>query len=296
MKEIITTEYDGCLLRNYILGKCKISHKLLTRLKAREDGILLNGQRVTVRSTLRENDVLELNFNDIEGSDIPPVKTDVIPDILFENEDLIILNKPPFMPTHPSHNHYSDTLANAVAYIFSERGISIKFRAITRLDRNTSGATLIAKNAKSAAILSSMMEKGMIEKKYLAICTGSLPDSFTVNKPICRERESIITRIVCEEGFGQSAVTYFEKICEHGNKTLLSVTPVTGRTHQIRVHLKHFGHPIIGDELYGEESEEIKRQALHACELTLKFPDGSILSVKAPLFPDMKALFPLYKD
>lgn len=292
MKEIISAEHDGSLLRNYILNKCGISHKLLTRLKAREDGMILNGQRVTVRSILKAGDVLELNFEDTENSDIEPIRLETMPEILYEDAELIILNKPPYMPTHPSHNHHSDTLANAVAYIFKERGEVFRFRAITRLDKNTSGTVLIAKNSKSASILSSMMEKGMIDKKYLAVCSGSLPDSFTVNKPIKREKESIITRIVCEDGDGQSAVTHFSKICEYNRNTLLSVTPITGRTHQIRVHLKHFGFPILGDELYGKASEEIGRQALHARELTLHFPDGRVISIRAPLFRDMKDLFP----
>jgi len=290
MKETITSEYNGCILKSYVLKKCEISHKLLTHLKAREDGILLNGKRVTVRAILKEGDILELNFEDTEGSGIEAVKTDVMPDILYEDDDLMILNKPPHMPTHPSHNHYTDTLANAVAYIFKERKESIRFRAITRLDRDTSGAVLIAKDPRSAAILSAMMADGKIEKSYVAICEGSAPEKFTVNKPIKREKESIITRVVCNDGEGQAALTHFTKVAEHRGMSLLAVTPITGRTHQIRVHLAYAGHPIVGDELYGTKSDEIDRQALHAHSLTLSFADGRKIHAEAPLFPDMERL------
>lgn len=290
MKEVITSAHDGCILRNYILNKCGISHKLLTRMKAREDGILLNGRRVTVRAVLACGDTLELNFDDEAGSDIEPVKAERMPVILYEDSELMILNKPPYMPTHPSHNHHEDTLANAVAYIFKERGEAIRFRAITRLDKDTSGAVLIAKNARSAAILSEMMANGSIKKTYVAVCEGSAPDKFTVDKPIKREQESIITRIVCEDGEGQTALTHFSKTGEHNGRSILSVTPITGRTHQIRVHLAYSGFPIVGDWLYGKESDEIGRQALHAKTLTLHFPDGREIFADAPLFSDMAAL------
>lgn len=290
MKEIITSEFDGYLLKYYLLGKCRISHNLLTRLKKLENGIMLNGRTVTVREIIHTGDILELDTDDKEGSDIPPVKTSVMPQILYEDDDLMILNKPPHMPTHPSHDHYEDTLANAVAYIFSSRGISIKFRAITRLDKDTSGAVLIAKNARSAAYLSEQMAGGMIQKTYIAICEGISPESFTVDKPIKREAESIITRTVCDEGEGQAALTHFERIGVCCGRSILRVTPMTGRTHQIRVHVAYAGYPIVCDFLYGSETEDIPRQALHAASLTFKRSDGETITVNAPLFSDMERL------
>lgn len=290
MKEIITSEYDGYLLKYYLLGKCKISHNLLTRLKKLENGIMLNGRPVRVREILHTGDILELDTDDKEGSDILPIKTSVMPDILYEDDDMMILNKPPHMPTHPSHDHYDDTLANAVAYIFSCRGECIKFRAITRLDKDTSGAVLIAKNARAAAYLSDLMASGKIQKTYTAICEGIPPESFTIDKHIKREAESIITRTVCDEGDGQAALTHFKRIGTHNGRSILKVTPMTGRTHQIRVHVAYAGYPIVGDFLYGSESVDISRQALHASSLTFEKSDGEKITVKAPLFSDMKRL------
>lgn len=290
MRITVKDEHDMMLLKNYILGVCGISHKLLTRLKGREDGILLNRRRVTVRAVIKAGDLIELALEDEEGSDILPIKTSPMPEVIYEDEDMMVLNKPPFMPTHPSHGHYEDTLANAVAYIFAQRGESRRFRAITRLDRNTSGVVLLAKNAKSAAMLSSMMQKGRITKKYIALCEGSTPSSFTVNKNIKREKESIITRVVCESDEGQSALTLFEKVCESDGISVLSVTPLTGRTHQIRVHLAHVGFPILGDDIYGKPSERISRHALHAKSLTLDFSDGRAITFEAPPACDMEAL------
>ena len=293
MECIIDKAHDGFLLRNYIINVCNISHKLLTRLKEKDNGIILNGKRVTVRAVLREGDILILNTDDEEDSNILPIKAAVMPEILYEDEDMMVLNKPPLMPTHPSHGHYEDTLANSVAYIFSSRGETRKFRAITRLDKNTSGAVIIAKNSRSAAILSKMMQNVKIEKTYIAICEGLTPKSFTVNKIIKREKESIITRVVCESNEGQYALTHFEKLYEHNGHSVLSVTPMTGRTHQIRVHLAYAGYPILGDELYGNVSEEITRQALHAKTLKLTFPSGETMTFDAPLFDDMAKFVPI---
>lgn len=287
----ITKKFDGTVLKDFLIKELNISHRLLTSLKKSENGILQNGTRVTVRAILREGDLLSLHTEDNEPSDIPPVKMDL--DILYEDDDMIAVAKPPFLPTHPSIKHYDDTLANGIAYYYKSQGKTAVFRPITRLDKNTSGVVIIAKNARAAAILSHMMKEGKIKKTYIAVADGSTEDEFSVESGIKRANESIILRTVCANGEGQYAKTTFRKLCEGNGMSVLKVTPLTGRTHQIRVHLAHIGHPITGDDLYGKVSECIDRHALHAEKLTLCFPDGRILEISAPLPEDMKRLLEL---
>ena len=292
MPFVITKAEEGTLLREYLRKTLGLSRAELTVLKQRDEGILLNGIRVTVRAVLHEGDILTLDRVDKTSSEAV-VPRNLPLSILYEDEDLIAVNKPPFMPTHPSHGHYEDTLANALAFHFAAAGEPFVFRAVNRLDRDTSGIVLVAKNRGAAFRLSQAIAGGEVEKRYLALAIGKIAHSGTVDANIRRRTESMIERTVCPPTEGQSAKTDYRPLTGNESLTLLEVMPITGRTHQIRVHMASLGHPLLGDTLYGNPSPSplIARQALHAVSLTFHRPsDGETITVTAPLPPDMAAI------
>ena len=180
----------------------------------------------------------------------------------FEDEDILVLNKPAFLPVHESLNHRGDTLSNFVSYYLNE---DTAFRAVFRLDRDTSGLVLIAKHELSASKLA-----GKIKKDYYAVVEGEIKEGSAINLPIARCGESIIKRRVDENG--ERAITHFEPISTKNGNTLLKINLETGRTHQIRVHFSHIGHPLLGDELYGGKTDMINRQALHCKTIYFEHP------------------------
>lgn len=299
MRYIIDDKFSGMLLREYLRGVLGLSHGTLTVLKKDPRGILLNGEHATVRAVLSAGDELSLALEDAESAlQLQPVDLPV--DVLYEDGACVVCSKPPFMPTHPSHGHYTDTLANALAFRYAERGVPFVFRAVNRLDSGTSGAVLVARSRAAAAIFGQAMQSGGIGKVYLALLRGEgLPDSGVINAPIARLRESIILRGVAADG--DRALTRYRCICTctvGGERcTAVLAEPITGRTHQLRVHFSHIGHPIYGDTLYpvreglldaltrrretGEELPQaetegalIDRQALHAALLCFDTPVG----------------------
>ena len=290
MLTVISSEYDGMILREYLRNVLRLSRAELTELKKREDGIMLNGVRVTVRALLKEGDELVLSRDDIAPSEgVKPVPLPL--DILYEDDDVIALNKPPFMPTHPSHEHQSDTLANALAYYFESKGIPFVFRAVNRLDRDTSGVVLVAKNKNSAFVLAKQIAEFKVTKKYIAIVDGEVLSSGKVEGNIRRIEDGKMRRGVFPDG--QYALTEYEVLGVKNGLSALLVSPKTGRTHQIRVHTSYIGHPILGDTLYGNEngSELISRQALHAYSLTFSLPSNNeTITVTAPLPSDMASI------
>ena len=285
MQYIIDERHDGVLLRTYLTGHLGLSHRLLARLKARPDGILLKGMPVTVRAVLHQGDVLTLATEDDESTPrghIVPGNT--LPDVLYEDDDILVCNKPALMPTHPSHGHFDDTLANAVArYMLDKTGEIGVFRPINRLDRNTSGIVLIAKHQVAAAKLSQAMQEGRIQKQYLALLEGTLPKrEGTMCASIRRAQESIITREICppDAPGAKEAITHYRVIARYSlpggfARTLVAARPITGRTHQLRLHFAHMGAPIVGDDMYGTS-------------VPLKTPDHHILHAYAPTFPHPK--------
>lgn len=275
------------------------SHKSISRLKRLEQGILLNGTRVTVRAVLHVGDTLSLAVEDQPEEQNPYMEPIELPlSILYEDECIMAVNKPPFMPTHPSMGHTGDTLANDVAFYLGKGGKPFIFRATNRLDRDTSGVVLLAKDRHSAATLAGAMEAGKIRKTYLALLCGALPqDSGEIDYAIRRKEASIITReaISCGEGEplpegAQPALTRYKVVERYENYTLVRAFPETGRTHQLRVHFSAIGHPIVGDTLYGSAHETLTRQALHAETLTFPHPHGREMTVKAPLPEDLQNL------
>ena len=273
-----------------LLAELKISAKTVTALKKKPDGITVDGEHVTVRHILREGEILRLNISD-EQSSQNVVPADLPIEILFEDDSAVAVNKPPFMPTHPSHGHYDDTLANALCYRMQRDGEPFVFRPVNRLDRNTSGVVLVAKNRVSAASLSESLQKGDVGKKYLAILEGiPAEQSGKIETYVRRREESIIYREVCPESpDADLALTEYEVIEVSNGYSLVCASPITGRTHQLRLHFSHVGCPILGDDLYGHESDVIARQALHAYSLTFPLPaSGKEICVRAPLPDDFK--------
>ena len=300
MDYIIPAEKDGGSVLDIIRTELGISHSTLRALKFTDGGITLNGEAVTVRKVVKAGDILSLAVEDKETPEkLAPYAVEL--DIAYEDDELVIPNKPPFMPTHQSHGHFDDTLANALAYKYEKEGKPFVFRPINRLDRNTSGLVIIAKNRLSAAALSESMRRREIRKKYIAILKGELPeDKGVIDACIRRAEDSIIFREVCApnaEG-ADTALTEYEVICRKNGYTLVRAEPLTGRTHQLRVHFAHLGAHILGDTLYGEESALIDRHALHAATLTFPHPtDRKTTTVNAPLPEDMaRAVSEIFGD
>lgn len=295
MEFTITAADDGKNLLSYVRGELGVSRRNLTKLKQHPNGILLNGTHVTVRAILHVGDKLSLALEDA----IEDVNEHVVPvplplDILYEDENVIVVNKPAAMPTHPTLHHYRDTLANALAFHFNERGISFVFRAVNRLDGDTGGAVLVAKNQISAYRYSLAMQNGEIHKTYIAVLSG-------IPHPLCGEikgyirrvADSIILREVTDQPEGAKYEhTVYRTVAEGDGISAVVCTPVTGRTHQLRVHFSSIGHPICGDDMYGcPPICNIDRQALHAVKLSFpNFNTGDRIEVTAPLPEDMCAL------
>ena len=290
----ITKEQAGKTVLSFLRSKLKISSSALSALKRDPIGICANGAHVTVRYILREGDLLSVNEIDLpeDGNEaILPVNIPL--KVIFENEDVLLVDKPPHMPTHPSHGHFDDTLANAVAYKYKENGIPFVFRPIGRLDRNTSGISLVAKHSIAASFMYYARQKQLIGKKYLAILSGRVESDgeyHTIEAYMKRQEESIIVRCVSEEETEGSftSLTRWRLLYSNDHISVVEAIPITGRTHQLRVHFAHIGHPILGDDVYGEELEIIKRHALHAAKLSLPIPyDDDIRDFISPPPEDM---------
>ncbi len=289
----VDQKHDGVLLRSYLKGTCGISSRLLTQLKKRPDGIILNGNHVTVRHILKAGDILRVAVDDHLPQDaFPPVELSFT--ILYEDDDLLIVDKPPYMPTHPSAGHNGDTLANGLTWLFAQRGEPFVFRPVSRLDRNTSGIITLAKNQYAAGILCKAMKARQIKKTYIAVTDGFPPkEQDTVSTGTRRAREFFVLREVCDETEEGAAltVTEYKVLNRFENHAIIELHPLTGRTHQIRVHLSHLGCPIVGDDLYGKLSPLISRHALHASRVELNHPStGEALVFESPLPEDMKQL------
>ena len=268
----ITEQFHNMTIGNY-LKTLGFSHQCVIALKKQEKGILLNGIWAYVNTLLSEGDTLTLTLSEDESSEkIPPVNLPL--HILYEDEDILVLNKPADMPIHPSLNNYENTLANAVAYYYDSQNIPFVFRCINRLDRDTTGVTMLAKNPFSAGILSEMVRNREIHREYVAIADGIFPQKEgIVDAPIGRKEGSTIEREINLET-GERAVTHYTVLKENKdlNCSQIKLWLETGRTHQIRVHMKHLGHPLLGDFLYNPDMTYIKRQALHSHSLTFKHP------------------------
>ena len=281
---------QGMDIKSFLL-KQGYSTQNLIHLKKTEKSILVNGIWVYVTYILKTGDFLEINLIEKQevSSSILPVFLPL--SIVYEDDDILVINKQSNMPIHPSIHNHDNTLANAVLYYMQSKGDQIVFRCINRLDRDTTGLTIIAKHMLSAGILSKMVSNREIKREYLAIVSGIPKEkNGTINAPIARVADSTIERCVNFES-GERAVTHYQVLQTKEQISLLSLHLETGRTHQIRVHLKYIGHPILGDFLYHPDMTNIKRQALHSYRLEFLHPiTKQTMIFTAPIPEDMQSL------
>ncbi len=283
VKFIVTKEYDGTKAGRYLRSYCKLSARTLSLLKRTEGGITANGNLLRTIDLVREGDLIEVCLPD-EQSSITPVKGEL--DVLFEDDYLLIVNKPASMPVHPVKIHQTDTLSNIIAYWCKENRSDFVFRAVNRLDKDTSGIVIVAKDRHTA----SLMQNTEIEKHYYALCHGVTQASGTINAPIALSQNSKIVR--CISPCGQNAVTHYERIKAYSHlASLVDLVLETGRTHQIRCHMAYLGHPLLGDDLYGGRLDLIPRQALHCYSSSFIHPfSNEMITVNAQLPADMEIL------
>ncbi len=276
-------EDEGLEVLTLLRREFALSTNLLRQLKVTDNGILLDGTRVTVRHTVSPGQVLSILREPDSGKERRVEPQDGPLDIVYEDGDLMILNKPAGLPVHPSPGHYDgQTLGNRVVWHLTHTGQNPTFRAINRLDRGTSGLMTCAKNKLAAHRLEEQLAQKNICRTYHAVCEGTgLPPAGTIDLPIGKAEGKGIMRCVREDG--QRAVTHFRVLKEQNGRTLLEIRLDTGRTHQIRVHFSHLGHPLCGDFMYGQELGGMKGCALHSCAITLTQPTtGAALTFTAP--------------
>lgn len=288
----IDAKRDGQSIKMFLQEK-EYSRAVLIELKKTKEGIRKNGSWAGVNEKLRTGDVLEINLREQETSEnIVPRAYDL--DILYEDEDILVINKPYDMPIHPSVNNYDNTLANGVMHYYKTQGQSYVFRCINRLDRDTTGVTILAKNLISASILSNRMKEGSLSRLYIAFVEGITKEEDTIDLPIGREEDSIIKRKI-DKKEGKRAVTHYRRLevleVEGKPVSIVALKLETGRTHQIRVHMSAIGHPLLGDFLYNEDNHMLTRQGLHGVQCTFKHPiTEAWMKVTAPLPKDMVQL------
>lgn len=283
---IIDEDSAGLRVEQFLRRK-RYSGQNLSEIKRMPKSILVNGVHYYMRQELSTGDHLQVRICETQNSEkIPPTKLPL--DIVYEDEDLLVLNKPAGMPIHPSLNNYTNSIANALAYYFQSQGKPFIFRCCNRLDRDTSGLTIVSKHLVSGSILSDMTKYREVHREYLAIARGSVtPSEGTIQAPLGRKEGTIIERTIDWE-HGEDAVTHYKLVKEANGHSLVSLRLETGRTHQIRIHMKHLGYPLIGDYLYNPDMEYMTRQALHSHHMEFIHPiTGEHMSFTAPLPEDM---------
>ncbi len=283
---IIDEDSAGLRVEQFLRRK-RYSGQNLSEIKRMPKSILVNGVHYYMRQELSKGDHLQVRICETKNSEkIPP--TNLPLNIIYEDEDLLVLNKPAGMPIHPSLNNYTNSIANALAYYFQSQGKPFIFRCCNRLDRDTSGLTIVSKHLVSGSILSDMTKYREVHREYLAIARGSVtPSEGTIQAPLGRKEGTIIERTVDWE-HGEDAVTHYKVVKEANGHSLVSLRLETGRTHQIRIHMKYLGYPLIGDYLYNPDMEYMTRQALHSHHMEFTHPiTGEHMSFTAPLPEDM---------
>ena len=280
---VIDENYDSKKVIAYLRGEAKLSARLVNSLKRIENGITLNGSHIRTVDILHKDDILAVNIPEdnsaIEAIDYPV-------DVVYEDDDIIVINKPAGLAMHPTHNHQGDTLANAVTAYFQKKNKNVTFRAVGRLDKSTSGLVLCALNKLAASKLA-----GNFHKTYYALAGGEFKGNGTIDKPIYRPDPMKTLRATGETG--DYAVTHWESLWTDGKISLLRINLETGRTHQIRVHFASEGAPLCGDDMYGSTDTRISRGALHCGEMTLIHPvSGEQMWFKVPFPDDFNKMLP----
>lgn len=267
-------------IKEFLIQNLNFSVRSISKLK-REKNLYLNSKAVKPTLKANKGDVLEILLNE-EPSNY--MANDLNIDVIYDDFDIIIVNKRPFMVVHPTRKYNIDTVANGLNYYIQKKEENFKLRFVNRLDMNTSGILVIAKNGYSHHILSDDMSKNIVDKKYIAVVEGVVKEDFgTIDEPIGLDPEDEIKRAVVEDG--QRSITEYRVLERLENATIVQLKLLTGRTHQIRVHMKYLGHPLIGDELYNKKSDYINRQALHCSEMAFNQPrtkEKLIFNAKLP--------------
>lgn len=290
MDIVADSRFDGMTVRDLLRSHLGYSSNMIKKLKFSEGGITVNGKFVTVRYEISAGDVISLAVED-KPSDVSPytIPSPIPIDVIYEDEWLTAVNKPADMPSHPSCGHRLDTVSNALAYRYREK--NYVFRPVNRLDRDTSGCMLTANSKAAAYKMYISMTGGMIRKTYLALTDGVPANgSGVLRSYLKREEGSIVKRCTADQCDPESkeALTEYEVLCSHRSHALIALRPITGRTHQLRVQLTEIGCPITGDDMYGNTSEYIARQALHSFITELPHPESKErLVLRAPLHDDM---------
>ena len=281
MKLKFVVKKDEDEIKRILIDELKISKEQIKKIK--DENILVNNKIQKMYQKVYKNDQIIINLDYCEdNSNIMP-NSHIKFQILYEDDWLIIVNKPKFIPVHPTMRHYEDSLSNGIRYYYDTINLHKKIRPVNRLDKDTTGIVMFAK---SEYIQSNLTK---YQKEYIAIVDGILEGKGTINKRIARKENSIIERCVSESG--QEAVTHFEVLKNYKDYTLVKCMLETGKTHQIRVHFASIGHPILGDTLYGTKSTRIDRQALHAYKITFMHPvSKEKITITAELPEDMKKL------
>ena len=268
IKKVVDKAYDGRKIREYLKEELGLSSRLI-RSASVDKRIFVNNKAVKMNYILNANDNILIDLMKDETQNIDPENIPI--ELVYEDEDILVINKAADMPVHPSIGNYDNTLANGVTWYFKEKGQHFVYRCINRLDRDTTGALILAKNPYSAAVLSAQMKQRQIRRTYLAIVQGIAPEQGTIDAPIGRAADSTIERQV-DFANGESAVTHYERLATYHSYSLIELHLETGRTHQIRVHMKYIGHPLPGDFLYNPDYRIIKRQPLHSFQLEFAHP------------------------
>jgi len=295
LRYVLGPEDEGTLLRTILRSKLNMSRRLMTKLKTVDQGITVNGKRLYMDARLHAGDMVELRLPTETSETIEPQPMEL--DILYEDQDLLAVNKPPGLIVHPTLGHYKDTLANGVMHYWLERGESYRFRPVHRLDELTSGVVLIAKNAYAHQQLSIQLQNRAVVKEYIAFVHGVVAEATgDITGPIDRDPEQPHIRIVTETGY--PALTSYEVLQTYREASKVKVLLGTGRTHQIRVHMRWLGHPLIGDPMYTLPEYDharfagvMDRQALHAERIEFTHPlTGKRVRIEAPLAEDLVRL------
>ena len=287
---VIGPETAGIKVDTLLKGRLGLSGTVVRRIKWLPDGILVDGQRVNTRFVPREGQVLSVRLSDPERrSGIVSAPGPL--NIVYEDEDILILDKAPGVPVHPGPGHFSDTIGNFLLDYYDKTGVEGDFHPVHRLDRGTSGLLAVAKHPHAQEVLKNQLHTEGFRRVYLAVCQGRPePATGVVDAPLGPRPGSLVEQMVRPDG--KEARTRYETLEMFGDRALLRLELDTGRTHQIRVHMAHLGHPLTGDFLYGREQPEvISRPALHSAELSLRHPiTGAALSFRAPMPADMARL------
>lgn len=285
LKFTVPKQYDGVCAKRFLKEYCKLSTRMITSLKRENEGILINGKILRTIDPVYEGQQVIINLPDEASLYITPVEGPL--DIVYEDSFLLIVNKPPYVPVHPVKQYQTDTIANYVTAYSQKRGEQYVFRAVNRLDRNTSGLVMIAKDRFTVNKL-----KNQVNKTYYALVHGEVKEGGTVCAPIGLRDDSKIVRHVLAEG--TPAITHYEVVNSAKEISLLKLWLETGKTHQIRCHMAYLGHPLLGDDLYGGKRELIQRQALHCEKMVFNHPvTNEVIEVRADAPEDFKTALSL---